>query len=117
MQELSSSKSSSSASDSGFTHAFVNTVESDFSNQPSVAVRNNLFVGSSDDVMNRVRYRPVDTRGDGDGFGGGGGDGFDAEHKTTVPIPRGGVAYWKEKKKRLKVICSNDEILWEIKSS
>ena len=51
-------------SSSGFTHAFVDA-ESDHLHQPST-IRNNLFVGSSEEVMTRVRYRPVETRGDPD---------------------------------------------------
>lgn len=61
-----STASSASTSDplSGFTNAFADT-ESDHLHHPST-IHNNLFAGSSEDIMNRVRYRPVDTRGDQD---------------------------------------------------
>jgi len=74
------SSDSASRSKSDFTHAFVDA-ESEHPHHPSTigdnlfvgspenphhpsTIGDNLFVGSSEDVMTRVRYRPVDARGD-----------------------------------------------------
>ena len=60
-------KSCSTASSSGsaFTNAFVdNDNNRNSANRISLNNQNNLFTGSSDDVMSKVHYRPVSTQED-----------------------------------------------------